>query len=182
VKYTRFLADNILSKYNLPDRRGSDTYAFWENHANWYNREMKNQALRETENMFDYIELLKGDMYYTVVTSVKGDFASRPERADDILRVYGGFGIEADNLTGTWIIGGEAVARELLPDSKRPFIEFGYDTISIDGNADLFYNGKPIAMAYDGLTVAVYDNFNKTYVEDASFDAYDFGFSRRETP
>lgn len=74
IKYTRYLADNILCKYNLPDHRGEKKYEYWANHAKWYERAFKSQTIKETNNVAEYFNILKDGFGYTVVIATRGDF------------------------------------------------------------------------------------------------------------
>lgn len=59
-KITAFLGDYIREHYDLPDHRGEEAYAGWDRDHALYT-EKKNEALRGSEDLYQYLMLLERD-------------------------------------------------------------------------------------------------------------------------
>ena len=86
VKFTGWLGNYLAANYDIPDRRGDAEYLSYDVMAGDWNRKLKAQQLKETEEGKKYIELLN-DEQYTVTYSLMGNVTGGEYK--DILTLSG---------------------------------------------------------------------------------------------
>ncbi|MCR4597836.1 MAG: hypothetical protein K5678_02240 [Acetatifactor sp.] len=111
-KVTLYLEDYLTEKFTLADHRGDAAYTYWDQDLEWFEHAKLKQALSETEDPAEQLELLLDGQDLTMVISVEGN-AEKPEL---LLRL----GLSEAEIAagGKWILRGGQLKKIMENDSE----------------------------------------------------------------
>ena len=180
TKLSAWLASWLKEMYELPDRRGGELYASWDQNAADWNQKYENQLLAEEEGWYDLLQLLpeSGDGYYTYVISLNGNYDNGEQPLKETLTEIGVPEVIAEQ--GGVYIGG-ADGETVLPAGTDGFCHLEWEHSDLEvtvspGGMIFLYEGENQIRAADGLNVLVYDHFTESLVTAVGFSAAD-GYS-----
>ena len=204
VKITRWLYDNVLSDYDIPDRRGDEKYASWERDAYVFARQLRNYYLSKTADIRDYAVDLAADKGYTVIVTSQAIGTVDVAKALDFglfdfldeLGIGDGSGKYRD---GAWIIRGGLVEHSYDMDelgfagtiSLSRFHDAALYRIQLDTeewepeefvNSILVDDKDYTADRSEGLNIVVYDYFTDSVIDSACFRYKDCRFIHYDLP
>ncbi len=190
AKYTRFLENYMLDKYDMPDHRGEEAYSSWDEDYQRFREEEKEHAkavtdlqldvekgkeiakqMRQVSNLSEWNDLAE-DARFTLFIETTGDFEWPQNLAAQ--RVLNMWGIEQADTNVIRIVSGSdiiysnnedgAVVRdgEIVLDEWEQII---YHLSVEDGNCFMTINGDDMAMEQSGINVVVVDNNYRKVVD-----------------
>lgn len=177
VKYTRYLAEYLKENYEIPDRRGDESYQSYEAMAAIHSQQYYNAQLKDIKDIGNYIDKAQNKRYTTVYT-LSGAYDTMTNY-DAVRAKLMTIGINLDDAYGTyvWIIqngeliyqasGAEAFTwhQELGEDHNLMATALGVPEEKIEVNLD----NTVYEPVNKGLSMLIYDNQTQTLVESAGF-------------
>lgn len=175
VKFTNYLGQYIKNNYDIPDRRGDEKYASYEQMAEECSRHIYNQEVKETGNIYDYFQKLQ-DEEYTVICRVSGD-SKNVENYEDVRNVLLTYGISLDKISAdtVWVMqGNEILFQSQEGEGAVWHEEKGVNdvltvTISEENDVKTEFNHEEYEAVSSGIDLLVYDNLTGSLVESAGF-------------
>lgn len=169
VKYTHALAKEILSRYDLPDRRGQPGYESWERNSEYLLGRTEDEYLRNETDFASYLTRLNRDRYTIAMMAISG--------ADKILasseETLREWGIDADTVKdgSLYVIRGGALKQSCGDVLWERTIELDGHMLALEQSADsklvhsLRWDGTERVSDENGCYLAVYDNVTQELVE-----------------
>lgn len=168
VKYTNALAEEILSRYELPDRRGEAGYESWEMHSKNTLARMDNQSLRGEADIPEYFRRLNRDRYLTVMLTVtnSGDILAAGRETLDA------WGIDADTVRdgSLYVVRNGALEDSAGEICWQRTIPMGSHLLSVAQSAErtvthsLSWDGSARFKGESGCYILVYDTSTEELV------------------
>lgn len=172
-KFTRYIGDIINDDYDLKDHRKDERYISWQADADYINRTIKNQELRECSKTDEFIDRLKNNDYQV--------FMSANDTEDEFIRQC------IEELGGDISLSGGICMKDGMKNlwSSGDFAaEYYYDAGSHDFCLKRTYNEEKGAFensiimdrtdhskVEDGLNIVVYDRVTEELVDSAGIRA-----------
>ncbi len=100
-KYTRSLGEYMKTHYDIPDRRGHEAYASWEQDSQYLASMIKNHHLAEASSISDVIQELAEQEYLLFVT-IDGTCDPFDEKDDNVSLLLNTLNIPCDAGNGIW--------------------------------------------------------------------------------
>lgn len=188
-KFSTYLGKYLKNRYDIPDRRGDETYISWEENAKYYEKIAYNFRLRNTPDMEEYLRLLLDNEDYTVCISLDGGDAIGGIEAANVL---GKYGVEAGGEAVIVLEGGQPIfyADDSFQDGYEFYKDIGNKTLGIQGTPakkrdtvtgeTTEYVEKTIELSKTGclivgygMNILLYDNYTQTYLDSFGFNALD---------
>ena len=177
VKYTRYLAEYLKENYEIPDRRGDESYQSYEAMAAIHSQQYYNAQLKDIKDIGNYIDKAQNKRYTTVYT-LSGAYETMTNY-DAVREKLMTIGINLDDAYDTyvWIIqNGELIYQaskaeaftwhqELGEDHNLMVTALGVPEDKIEVNLD----NTVYEPVNKGLSILIYDNQTQTLVESAGF-------------
>lgn len=175
TKLSSWLAAWLKEEYDLPDRRGGELYASWDQNAEDWNRKYENQLLAEEEGWYDLLQMLSEnrDGLYTYVITLNGNYDNGEQPLKETL-VLAGVPEEIVEQGGAFVWGADG--ETALPSGIDGFchLEFEHSDLEITVSPDsmeFVYEGENQIRAANGLNILVYDHGTESLVTAVGFHA-----------
>ena len=174
-KVTAFIGKYINENYDIPDRRGDAQYDYWETDYQVFKHRTEHYALRNTEDIEDYFNMLANMENYTVAVSLTGEYISDSKDIADSLNKLG-LNSEFTEKGGVLVIDSHNVVYKTQQDSFLHYRSLTNGDLSVRGTLQSptvtvdRTDYKPIE---NGINIVVYDNLLGEVVEYVRFNALD---------
>ena len=195
TKITRFLANQLMVNYNIPDNRGNEKYVSWDKDAEVYFNQLENHNNSLINSVADYKNVLQNDRYTIIMSLSCNDYSTIPSNSKIISnRLLSYAGIKnAPYDGGVWILrNGEVDYIKHSPDdSYSKAVSLGrtdgalikteafYDEDGTEYLYNRIYFNKQLKSKTDyGLNILVYDEFTQSLVDTVCVDFYQSKFVR----
>lgn len=179
VKYTRYLAEYLRSRYDIPDRRGEDGYASYDAMALDCAARTRSAYLCDTETLGAYLDVIRGGDYI-VSCAVCGNLRDL-ENFEDVKTLLASIGAvpgpdgapAVSVLRGGGVLFSSAAGNgdfwhtELAPHRN---LQVG---ITEGGAPSIVYNRAEQVSADGGICLAVYDPVTQSLADTAVFPIAD---------
>lgn len=188
-KFSDYLGNYIMTRYDIPDRRGAEEYESWDENAEYYETIAYNFRLRNTENIEEYLDMLLENDNYTVCISLDGFYEYG---GLDISGMMKERGLEISEEGVVVLAQGETVfyADSLDEDGYSFHMDIGSKTLIIDGTPEqeentvtgetkeymqktVLLNDVGCITVPHGMNILVYDNYTNTFLDSFGFSAMD---------
>lgn len=175
VKYTRYLAEYLRARYDLPDRRGEAGYESYDAMALDCAARTRSAYLCDTEALGAYLALIReGD--YVVSCAVRGDLAAL-ENYEDVKALLASAGavLRPDGAPAVWVLrGGGVLFSSAAGDGDSWHTELAPHRslqagIAEGGTPSIVYNRAEQVGEGEGITLAVYDPVTQSLADTAVF-------------
>ena len=155
-KISRFLAQWLDEKYELPDHRGDEAYALWDQDLKYYEHRRDGDAMAASNDIYEFLPIMLRLDDTVSVISLSGEYD--PEK-------YGmltDYGLSEEDIRngGIWLLKDQVI----YPVGEGVYTEEldKYSTLKIE-NGSILINRADYKNKGDGLAITVYDRFlNKT--------------------
>ena len=180
AKVTEYLGRFFSENYLLDDHRGEPEYEQWEKSYEYFEHAAFEVNLKESATIEEYIARLKKMNDITYVFSFEGEYAASTLNLERVAKSLG-LTQEQYERGGTYICADGKLEFVMDNESEEVFIyELNkYDSFKIQNMQltnpdasnldDIMLNLESVGAAYDGLTIAVYDNVTKTIIDKRGY-------------
>ena len=179
VKYSKFIAEIISEKYDIPDRRDDILYAEWALHSQDIKCRTFNQYLREESDITNYIHKLQNEeSNYTIVIMTISNTKDVVPYAEELSM----FGINVDEIQdGNLYVIKDGIVnyqteqmcweyKEMLDNNTLEINkETRFNENSFLISHSLLWNNYEYVTAEKGIYFFVYDNFSKELADVCCF-------------
>ncbi|MBR2027919.1 MAG: hypothetical protein IKA10_02865 [Oscillospiraceae bacterium] len=172
-KITAYMGKYLKDNYTLPDRRGDETYALWEENSTAYEHKIAAEELILSENMEEYFENLSKLENCTVIITSNGDCTVKDTDISGYFRQLG--------LDRTFAVtGGACIINDGNIDyvtSEQNYFHYQYvddGAVEIKGTEEgslINFNRVEYKVVDNGFNVVVYDNILHKIVDCVGFNA-----------
>lgn len=160
-KFSSVFGGYLKSEYNLPDRRGQDGYARWDNAQKLFERSLYDYEISIQTDMAELIEKIRRCPYNNLSAFISvSETANQAEL--DALRESG-----LDASAGVYMLRGGGAAR--LENDELPYcFDLGFDSFSVSSNG-IKKEHSELFFADNGVWIAVFDEFTEKPVDMVVF-------------
>lgn len=173
-KYTRHLGKYLSEHYNLPDHRGDEAYASWEQNSRWHLADIRNQDIINCWDMEQMYDLLKDDDL-DLVFSIDGSNLEN----DQTLRTFlAAFHVPFDGTESIWKVSGtnvECVSIAHGQDQARQ-IQYPYHTLtmrSTEQENSVYFDTTRYKEVDQGVNVLICSRITGEVVDSFGIVAYE---------
>lgn len=186
-KYTRFLANSLLSKYNLADHRGDSAYGTYDRMLIELAHMVQNNAIKENTDYEYYFSFL-GNEDYCIMISLQGDYknASNYHEIENVLLsngclinnkddsyvcvMNGSNCLFSDNVTGEEVYS-KAIDRytSVCVEKKMMSNEEPNDSDSEKKQLYYYINTDAFVLNDKGMSIVIYDKAEKKVIAAKSY-------------
>lgn len=177
IKFTRYLAEYIESQYDIPDRRGEDSYESYDIISLDCIMRTHNAMVRDTQDFDMFINEILNENYI-IICSICGDFKGISNY--DIVRnkIYSlGIDLNLADVSAVWVIqnGNTLFEAENGHNDKwhmelAPYKNIQIATAWAPGDApSIQFNRKEQVKVSSGINIVVYDSVTETIVDAVGF-------------
>ncbi len=173
-KLSSYLASWLSEHYSLPDHRGDEQYAGWEENAADWKQKDANQELLEEESLPSTLEkILENNGNYTYVLALTGAYADGELPESELLRELG---VPEEILSeGGIYIGGADGSHVLKNGTEEAYVlEWAASDLEVKvsgANQSIVYSNESELKTLNGINILVYDHFTESLVTAVGFDA-----------
>ena len=174
AKLSSYLASWLSEHYSLPDHRGDEQYASWEENAEDWKQKDANQELLEEESLPRTLEkMLENNGSYTYVLSLTGGYANGELPETELLRKLG---VPEEILSEGGIYIGGAEGSHVLKNGTEEACVLEWIAsdleVKVSGtNQSIVYSNESELKTLNGINILVYDHFTESLVTAVGFDA-----------
>ena len=174
AKLSSYLASWLSEHYSLPDHRGDEQYASWEENAEDWKQKDANQELLEEESLPRTLEkMLENNGSYTYVLSLTGGYANGELPETELLRKLG---VPEEILSEGGIYIGGADGSHVLKNGTEEACVLEWIAsdleVKVSGtNQSIVYSNESELKTLNGINILVYDHFTESLVTAVGFDA-----------
>ncbi len=171
-KASLYLGKYLKEHYELTDYRALDVENSWDIALKNREHDRNNEQMSKIQSLPEYMSAIPYENR-TIAFSVTGDVSGMEEFLREMAKA---FGLEEEKLQkgGSFVIeNGQCISGLVSPGDKEWNWESGNDDyIKLTGYS-ITYNREVYQLVDNGLTIMIYDNDWKQFVDVAGFDAYD---------
>ena len=195
TKITRFIANQLMVNYNIPDNRGNEKYVSWDKDAEVYFNQLENHNNSLIQSVADYKNVLTNNRYTVIMTLSCNDYGKIPSNSKIISnRILSSAGVKnAPYDGGVWILRNGKVDyyKHSPDDSYSKAVSLGktdgalikteafYDEDGTEYLYNRIYFNKQLKSKTDyGLNILVYDEFTQSLVDVVCVDFNESKFLR----
>lgn len=174
AKLSSYLASWLSEHYSLPDHRGDEQYASWEENAEDWKQKDANQELLEEESLPRTLEkMLENNGSYTYVLSLTGGYANGELPGTELLRKLG---VPEEILSEGGIYIGGADGSHVLKNGTEEACVLEWIASDLEvkvsgANQSIVYSNESELKTLNGINILVYDHFTESLVTAVGFDA-----------
>ncbi len=174
AKLSSYLASWLSEHYSLPDHRGDEQYASWEENAEDWKQKDANQELLEEESLSRTLEkMLENNGSYTYVLSLTGGYANGELPETELLRKLG---VPEEILSEGGIYIGGADGSHVLKNGTEEACVLEWIASDLEvkvsgANQSIVYSNESELKTLNGINILVYDHFTESLVTAVGFDA-----------
>ena len=174
AKLSSYLASWLSEHYSLPDHRGDEQYASWEENAEDWKQKDANQELLEEESLPRTLEkMLENNGSYTYVLSLTGGYANGELPETELLRKLG---VPEEILSEGGIYIGGADGSHVLKNGTEEACVLEWIASDLEvkvsgANQSIVYSNESELKTLNGINILVYDHFTESLVTAVGFDA-----------
>lgn len=179
-KITDYIGNYLMTHYGIPDRRGEQNYAEWNQWYEKFKQYQLNFYVNQEYDLPDYLTYLTGNPNYTIYLSVQGSLGTKI--APDIAEKLKALGLQKD-----WNTFQQESYLAIL-DGNQPIVEQSGNGLLVykekvngvsvqmtsDGtgvqNATIILYNTEYRSPYQGLGIVVYDKTYHRVVDKVIFD------------
>lgn len=179
VKYTRYLAEYIKARYDIPDRRGEAGYESYDAIALDCAARARNAQICDTAELRAYLDAVRKEQYVTVC-SLRGDFKNFENYAEvKTLLASAGVDLDASGSAAVWVLqGGEILFSSAAGGADSWHTELAPHRnlqagLTAGGAPSVIYNRAEQTVVEEGVSLTVYDTVTESLVDTAGFPAAD---------
>ena len=174
TKITAFMGEYLKNNYKIPDRRGDERYALWQENSIAFQHKIANETLTKTENIIEYVEQLKELNNYTVVITSVGEHICEDV---DISAELFSLGIDTEFIRngGAVVIENGKVVFDNYTDDFLYHDDLAEHPLSVknnNGTIQVTVGKKTYRSVDNGIHILVYDNIFGTVADFVGFNAH----------
>ncbi len=174
VKYTDKLAEEILERFDLPDRRGQSEYKSWEMQGKYIRGQIDDDKLKNESDISEYFGKLEREGYTVALMTVNNSDKILKDCSDTLDKWKTDPNNISDNSLYIFKNGNlDYVANDLCWEKsvklKNNTFEFRQSANNKIAHS-LRYNGAEQIKEESGCYLVVYDNFTEKLVEITHWD------------
>ena len=184
ANFSRYLAKELKSRYDIPDRRGQQGYESYDDMARLYKKVTSYEDEKSCEDIQQFVSDI--DMAgRTIVCSVVGNYG-QDERYDEYAKALRAYGIDLSDVSGNsiWVIDDGNIVYGAGSSGVYNYRKrlSRYNTLSIETIEEMYTDGSGVytvpklrmnttyySKADDGVRIAVYDKELDSIVIDKVF-------------
>lgn len=165
-KYTSFLGKYLKDNFDLPDRRGDTNYYTWERNALYEYNKVYDMGLRDTDNIYDYIEKITNLNDYTIVINMLGEYSTN----DNVVKsLYSNFNITNEIYTNnvSYVIDKNKLVFSSMGETNYIYHKElnKYNDLVIDSGNRILISRSNLRETTNGINMVVYDNITSEVVD-----------------
>ncbi|WP_300367112.1 SGNH/GDSL hydrolase family protein [Brachyspira sp.] len=158
-KYTAYLGKYLKDNFEIPDRRIDTNYDTWEKNALYEYNKVYDMALRDIDNINEYMTKITNLNDYTIVINMFGEYGSN----DNVVKtIYSNF-----NITNEVYINN---ASYVIDKNKLVFSSMGetnylyhkelnkYNDLVVDSGSKILISRSNLIKNTNSVSIIVYDN------------------------
>lgn len=173
TKLSAYLADWLQKEYQLPDRRGEEAYADWEQNALQWEQLYADQMLREEDGWYDFLKRLSKEANLMYLISLDGDFDNKEQPLKEVLTDMG-MPLEVAEQGGIWVHSSKGEQAFPGQTDMQYYMELGDSDLLIrrsPAGTQIILDRENCLKTANGLNILVYDELNEEFVTAVGFDA-----------
>lgn len=198
AKYTEFLENYILSNYNMPDHRGDNNYASWEDDYIRFCDEEKQHSetvtnlrldvekgiqmaeqMKTAKNLSEWYKLAEDSRYTLLITT--GDSIYWPQNISD-QKIMGTWELNIESrrqirvVSGVDVLYSNEVEQTLVADGAiGPWGDILYHVSVEEPRSSILVNGEEVSLNQGDINVVVFDNNYRKVVDSIALQCEDDG-------
>lgn len=173
-KVTEYLGEYLTGHYGLKDRRGEARYALWDENLSLWKRQLKNQELRETEDIRLYLEKISRLEGYTAILVTRGEYLAGDAESLAEALMNMGIGEAFFQRQGAWVLRDGGVVYEAALEDCFYHMELGGSDAVVHGNDERLHivvDRQEYGQAEQGIDIVLYDELLEKVVDVVGFQA-----------
>lgn len=177
-KFSRVVGRYLKDHYEILDRSGNSFYQSWKNNADIIRGQIKNQELKETEDMISFLQQVEHEDYSCVIT-IDGKCHSGMK---EIEKLMDAFHISKDMHRGMWYVEKDEAAWYSGGETTERYVQLGRRDVcmkrimnedGVDYRNILLVDHEQYQMVENGVNIMVYSKVTQTIADSVGFDAED---------
>ena len=163
----------MKSNYDLPDRRGDERYALWDENSQVNARKLLNQRLSETWDINEYFDMIDDVEDYTIVVSTSGNYYYQEVPLYDYMTTLG-IGDEFYISDGMWVMDNREIVGKSNGEDYFMFMELEGGDLAVNstnGIKNIVIDKQSYYKVLNGINVVIYDNVLGEVIDVVGFDA-----------
>lgn len=179
LKFSKALGEYLMTNYNVPDRRGNNTWASWQADADWLRKDAYNRNVKVSYNFEILFKLLKEEKY-TLLIAVD-EKASK----DTVKLVREGLGFKEISGDGIFVYeNGQLLATVTGKEEKEDYLYLDGHDVQLIREYDkenkkfenvILFDKEAYERTPDGINLIIYDE-----VSGAIVTAYGIDLTKQE--
>ena len=173
AKVTGFLGRFLKSNYDLPDRRGDERYALWDENSRVNARKFLNQRLSETWDINEYFDMIDDAEDYTIVVATSGNYYNQEVNLYEYMTKLG-IGDEFYTSDGMWVMDNREIVGKSNGEDYFMFMELEAGDLAVNstnGIKNIVIDKQSYYKVLNGINVVIYDNVLGEVIDVVGFDA-----------
>lgn len=170
-KVSAYMGRFLKEHYSLPDRRGDESYSLWCEDAKVRQHEYRNQMLKQTYDIREYLGQLAGIGEYTVILTTNGEFYSDAADIGDYVSELGM--VDFYDTAGTWIRRDDQLLYHSTEANSFEYVELSEGDMVVqreDGNSSIVIDNLSYSKVQNGINIVVYDDVLGQVADAIGFD------------
>ena len=150
----------------MPDRRGDTNYYTWERNALYEYNKVYDMGLRDTDNIYDYIEKITNLNDYTIVINMLGEYSTNDNVVNSL---YSNFNITNEMYTNnvSYVIDKNKLVFSSMGETNYIYYKElnKYNDLAIDSGNRILISRSNLRETTNGVNIIVYDNITSEVVD-----------------
>lgn len=170
-KVSAYMGRFLKEHYSLPDRRGDESYSLWCEDAKVRQHEYRNQMLKQTYDIREYLGQLAGIGEYTVILTTNGEFYSDAADIADYVSELGM--VDFYDTAGIWIRRDDQLLYHSIEENSFEYVELSEGDMVVqreDGNSSIVIDNLSYGKVQNGINIVVYDDVLEQVADAIGFD------------
>lgn len=170
-KVSAYMGRFLKEHYSLPDRRGDESYSLWCEDAKVRQHEYRNQMLKQTYDIREYLGQLAGIGEYTVILTTNGEFYSDAADIADYVSELGM--VDFYDTAGIWIRRDDQLLYHSTEENSFEYVELSEGDMVVqreDGNSSIVIDNLSYGKVQNGINIVVYDDVLGQVADAIGFD------------
>lgn len=182
-KVTRYIAEFLEERYEIPDRRGEEGYELWDQNARYLHNKGSAHELESAKDVNEYLQVLP-ELWEekTVILALTGYYGALGDVYVESLEKLG-ISREEYELGGAWVFRNGEMIKRLPGKDYTCCMNIKNGEIHLESSLHeegqefteevlLMVNGKDYRMVENGVNVIVYDEDMNQFIDIAGDDVY----------
>lgn len=170
-KVSAYMGRFLKEHYSLPDRRGDESYSLWCEDAKVRQHEYRNQMLKQTYDIREYLGQLAGIGEYTVILTTNGEFYSDAANIADYVSELGM--VDFYDTSGIWIRRDDQLLYHSTEENSFEYVKLSEGDMVVqreDGNSSIVIDNLSYGKVQNGINIVVYDDVLGQVADAIGFD------------